>query len=170
MNKIMSSNNNINKMDLASICSIVLAVFTAVTGGGWLSSYLSNRKATKKKPELENLATEANTEATSVDTAMKVISTLQDNFTKLDTRSDDLRNKYEEKCEENAVLRSDITACSMMLCRNYCPLRRPEKGQGLAWFTKHKNDDCIECESDGAAKSIEEIAEERGYILKRIEK
>lgn len=156
-------------MDIASISSIVLAVFTAVTGGGWLSSYLSNRKATKKKPELENLATEANTEATSVDTAMKVLANLQDNFTKSQERNEELRTKYEDKCEENAILRSDITACSMMLCRNYCPLRRPEKGQGLAWFNKHKNDDCLECESDGATKSIEEIAKERGYILKRIE-
>ena len=56
--------------------------------------------------------------------------------------------------------------CSMLICKHTaCPLRDPGYGQGKDWLEKNLNG-----EESVDSISIEDIAESKGYTIKRTKK
>ena len=61
---------------------------------------------------------------------------------------------------------SNLFMCSMLICKHTaCPLRDPGYGHGKEWMEKNLNG-----EEATDSISIEDIAESKGYTIKRTKK
>ena len=83
-----------------------------------------------------------------------------------DNRYDKLEEKYDAKTKELDEANSNLVMCSMLICKHTaCPLRDPGYGHGKDWMEKN-----LSGEESTDSTSMEDIAESKGYIIKRIKK
>ena len=144
---------------------IITAIISVLTTGG-LSAFLSNPIAAKKKPEIENKSANAEADKTIVDTAKELLNELKEDRKDADERYDRLEEKYDAKTKELDEANSNLVMCSMLICKHTaCPLRDPGYGQGKDWLEKNLNK-----EESVDSISIEDIAESKGYTIKRTKK
>ena len=77
-----------------------------------------------------------------------------------------LEEKYDAKTKELDEANSNLVMCSMLICKHTaCPLRDPGYGQGKDWLEKNLNR-----EESVDSTLIEDIAENKGYTIKRTKK
>ena len=127
---------------------------------------MANPRAAKKKPEIENKNANAEADKTIVDTAKELINELKEDRKDSDERYDRLEEKYDAKTKELDETNSNLVMCSMLICKHTaCPLRDPGYGQGKDWLEKNLNR-----EESVDSMSIEDIAESKGYTIKRTKK
>ena len=144
---------------------IITAIISVLTTGG-LAAFLSNPIAAKKKPEIENKSANAEADKTIVDTAKELLNELKEDRKDADERYDRLEEKYDAKTKELDEANSNLVMCSMLICKHTaCPLRDPGYGQGKDWLEKNLNG-----EESADSTSIEDIAENKGYTIKRTKK
>ena len=144
---------------------IITAIISVLTTGG-VAAFLSNPRAAKKKPEIENKNANAEADKTIVDTAKELLNELKEDRKDADERYDRLEEKYDAKTKELDEANSNLVMCSMLICKHTaCPLRDPGYGQGKDWLEKNLNG-----EESVDSTSMEDIAESKGYIIKRIKK
>lgn len=144
---------------------IITAIISVLTTGG-LAAFLSNPIAAKKKPEIENKSANAEADKTIVDTAKELLNELKEDRKDADERYDRLEEKYDAKTKELDEANSNLVMCSMLICKHTaCPLRDPGYGQGKDWLEKNLNK-----EESVDSISIEDIAESKGYTIKRTKK
>ena len=144
---------------------IITAVISVLTTGG-VAAFLSNPRAAKKKPEIENKNANAEADKTIVDTAKELINELKEDRKDADERYDRLEEKYDAKTKELDETNSNLVMCSMLICKHTaCPLRDPGYGHGKDWMEKNLNG-----EEATDSISIEDIAESKGYAIKRTKK
>ena len=144
---------------------IITAIISVLTTGG-LAAFLSNPRAAKKKPEIENKNANAEADKTIVDTAKELINELKEDRKDADERYDRLEEKYDAKTKELDETNSNLVMCSMLICKHTaCPLRDPGYGHGKDWMEKNLNG-----EEATDSVSIEDIAESKGYTIKRTKK
>lgn len=148
-------------MDWITIISIIAS---ALSGG--VLTYFINPRAAWKKPEIDNKAAEVQTSQTQFQSYNDSMGAMQSTILSQETRNKELFELNVQAHDEINKLKSDLMQCSMALCRNsLCPLREPEKGLGDEIFQKCKKDKVNFLDN----KEIEDIAKEKGYILKKIE-
>lgn len=143
---------------------IITALVSIITGGGLI--FLLNPKAYKRKPEIENKNANAEADKTIIETAKELINELKEDRKDADDRYDRLEEKYDAKTRELDNANSSLAMCSLLICRNSaCPLRDPSYGQGKDW---------LESNAEGRepinSTPIEDIAESKGYLIKRSKK
>ena len=144
---------------------IITAVISVLTTGG-VAAFLANPRAAKKKPEIENKNANAEADKTIVETAKELMNELKEDRKDADDRYDRLEEKYDAKTKELDETNSNLVMCSMLICKHTaCPLRDPGYGQGKDWMEKN-----LSGEESTDSISIEDIAESKGYIIKRIKK
>lgn len=144
---------------------IITAIISVLTTGG-VAAFLSNPKAAKKKPEIENKNANAEADKTIIDTAKELINELKEDRKDADERYDRLEEKYGAKTKELDETNSNLVMCSMLICKHTaCPLRDPGYGHGRDWIEKN-----INREEATDSISIEDIAESKGYVIKRTKK
>ena len=144
---------------------IITAIISVLTTGG-LAAFLSNPRAAKKKPEIENKNANAEADKTIVDTAKELINELKEDRKDADERYDRLEEKYDARTKELDETNSNLVMCSMLICKHTaCPLRDPGYGHGKDWMEKNLNG-----EEATDSISIEDIAESKGYTIKRTKK
>lgn len=144
---------------------IITAVISVLTTGG-VAAFLSNPKAAKKKPEIENKNANAEADKTIIETARELINELKEDRKDADERYDKLEEKYDAKTKELDETNSNLAMCSMLICKHTtCPLRDPGYGHGRDWMEKN-----INREEATDSISIEDIAESKGYAIKRTKK
>ena len=144
---------------------IITAIISVLTTGG-LAAFLNNPRAAKKKPEIENKNANAEADKTIVDTAKELLNELKEDRKDADERYDRLEEKYDAKTKELDEANSNLVMCSMLICKHTaCPLRDPGYGHGKDWMEKNLNG-----EEATDSISIEDIAESKGYTIKRTKK
>ena len=144
---------------------IITAIISVLTTGG-VAAFLSNPRAAKKKPEIENKNANAEADKTIVDTAKELINELKEDRKDADERYDRLEEKYDAKTKELDETNSNLVMCSMLICKHTaCPFRDPGYGHGKDWMEKNLNG-----EEATDSVSIEDIAESKGYTIKRTKK
>ena len=144
---------------------IITAIISVLTTGG-VAAFLSNPRAAKKKPEIENKNANAEADKTIVDTAKELINELKEDRQDADERYDRLEEKYDAKTKELDETNSNLVMCSMLICKHTaCPLRDPGYGHGKDWMEKNLNG-----EEATDSISIEDIAESKGYTIKKTKK
>lgn len=135
--------------------TIIVAGITLLGGGSF--GWLINRKAAKRKPELEN---DSAAVATLKD-ALADISKLNNNLLEMHEKDQAIIRQKDERILE---LTSDLTACQMLICRHDgCPFRLPEKGLGPDWYARAKATGQL---SDYT--NMHDIVKEQGYKLIRM--
>ena len=144
---------------------IITAIISVLTTGG-VAAFLINPIAAKKKPEIEHKNANAEADKTIVETARELINELKEDRKDADERYDRLEEKYDAKTKELDEANSNLVMCSMLICKHTaCPLRDPGYGQGKDWMEKNLNG-----EEATDSISIEDIAESKGYTIKRTKK
>lgn len=144
---------------------IITAIISVLTTGG-IAAFFINPKAAKKKPEIENKNANAEADKTMVETANELINELKEERKDIDIRYDKLEEKYDAKIKELDEANSNLVLCSMLICKHTaCPLRDPGYGRGKNWLEKNLNG-----EDSADSASIEDIAENKGYTIKRTKK
>lgn len=144
---------------------IITAIISVLTTGG-VAAFFINPRAAKKKPEIENKNANAEADKTIVDTARELINELKEERKDADDRYDKLEEKYDAKTKELDETNSNLVMCSMLICKHTaCPLRDPGYGQGKDWLDKNLNR-----EESVDSTLIEDIAENKGYAIKRTKK
>ena len=144
---------------------IITAIISVLTTGG-IAAFFINPKAAKKKPEIENKNANAEADKTMVETANELINELKEERKDIDIRYDKLEEKYDAKIKELDETNSNLVLCSMLICKHTaCPLRDPGYGRGKNWLEKNLNG-----EDSADSTSIEDIAENKGYTIKRTKK
>ena len=144
---------------------IITAVISVLTTGG-VAAFLANPRAAKKKPEIENKNANAEADKTIIGTARELINELKEERKDADDRYDKLEEKYDAKTKELDEANSNLVMCSMLICKHTaCPLRDPGYGQGKDWLEKNLNR-----EESVDSTLIEDIAENKGYTIKRTKK
>ena len=144
---------------------IITAIISVLTTSG-IAAFFINPRAAKKKPEIDNKNANAEADKTIVETASELINELKEERKDADDRYDKLEEKYDAKTKELDEANSNLVMCSMLICKHTaCPLRDPGYGQGKDWLEKNLNG-----EESVDSTSMEDIAESKGYIIKRIKK
>ena len=144
---------------------IITAIISVLTTSG-IAAFFINPRAAKKKPEIDNKNANAEADKTIVETAGELINELKEERKDADERYDKLEEKYDAKTKELDEANSNLVMCSMLICKHTaCPLRDPGYGQGKDWLEKNLNG-----EESADSTSMEDIAESKGYIIKRIKK
>ena len=144
---------------------IITAIISVLTTSG-IAAFFINPRAAKKKPEIDNKNANAEADKTIVETARELINELKEEREDADDRYDKLEEKYDAKTKELDEANSNLVMCSMLICKHTaCPLRDPGYGQGKDWLEKNLNG-----EESADSTSMEDIAESKGYIIKRIKK
>lgn len=132
--------------------TLVSAAISILTFGGvfwWI-----NPKAAKKKPELENDATEAAIESTAVVTMKEAIEEIRESnehFQEMDKQKEEKIQKMQEKIMD---LEKDLLLATTYICGNCGCNHRfpPSRGSGEIWLQQLKkgevspNYDPIKCE------------------------
>ena len=144
---------------------IITAIISGLTTGG-VAAFFINPRAAKKKPEIENKNANAEADKTIIETARELINELKEERKDADDRYDKLEEKYDAKTKELDETNSNLVMCSMLICKHTaCPLRDPGYGQGKDWLEKNLNR-----EESVDSTLIEDIAENKGYAIKRTKK
>ena len=144
---------------------IITAIISVLTTSG-IAAFFINPRAAKKKPEIENKNANAEADKTIIGTARELINELKEERKDADDRYDKLEERYDAKTKELDETNSNLVMCSMLICKHTaCPLRDPGYGQGKDWLEKNLNG-----EESVDSTSMEDIAESKGYIIKRIKK
>ena len=144
---------------------IITAIISVLTTSG-IAVFFINPRAAKKKPEIENKNANAEADKTIVETARELIDELKEERKDADNRYDKLEEKYDAKTKELDEANSNLVMCSMLICKHTaCPLRDPGYGHGKDWMEKN-----LSGEESTDSTSMEDIAESKGYIIKRIKK
>ena len=144
---------------------IITAIISVLTTSG-IAAFFINPRAAKKKPEIDNKNANAEADKTIVETARELINELKEERKDADERYDKLEEKYDAKTKELDEANSNLVMCSMLICKHTaCPLRDPGYGQGKDWLEKNLNG-----EESADSTLMEDIAESKGYIIKRIKK
>ena len=144
---------------------IITAIISVLTTSG-IAAFFINPRAAKKKPEIDNKNANAEADKTIVETARELINELKEERKDADERYDKLEEKYDAKTKELGEANSNLVMCSMLICKHTaCPLRDPGYGQGKDWLEKN-----LSGEESADSTSMEDIAESKGYIIKRIKK
>lgn len=149
-------------MDWGILVSAAISILTCGGAIWWL-----NPKAAKKKPELENAATEAQILQTQAQAYSQTIQSMQETIKSQEDRNRELFEINTRAHEENNNLRSDLIQCTSAMCRlAMCPIRIPERGLGdeILKECKEKKINLFD-NSD-----FEEFAESKGYSIKKIKK
>ena len=149
-------------MDWGVLISAIISILTCSGVIWWL-----NPKAAKKKPELENDATEAQVLQTKTQAYSQMILSMQETIKSQEDRNRELFEMNVNAHEEINMLKSDLIQCTSAMCRlAMCPLRVPERGLGdeLLKECKEKKTNLFD-NSD-----FEEFAESKGYSIKKIKK
>ena len=149
-------------MDWGVLISAIISILTCSGVIWWL-----NPKAAKKKPELENDATEAQVLQTKTQAYRQMILSMQETIKSQEDRNRELFEMNVNAHEEINMLKSDLIQCTSAMCRlAMCPLRVPERGLGdeLLKECKEKKTNLFD-NSD-----FEEFAESKGYSIKKIKK
>ena len=144
---------------------IITAIISVLTTSG-IAVFFINPRAAKKKPEIENKNANAEADKTIVETARELIDELKEERKDTDNRYDKLEEKYDNKTRELDEANSNLVMCSMLICKHTaCPLRDPGYGHGKDWMEKN-----LSGEESTDSISIEDIAESKGYTIKRTKK
>ena len=144
---------------------IITAIISVLTTGG-VAAFLINPIAAKKKPEIENKNANAEADKTIIGTARELINELKEERKDADDRYDKLEERYDAKTKELDEANSNLVMCSMLICKHTaCPLRDPGYGQGKDWLEKNLNR-----KESVDSTLIEDIAENKGYTIKRTKK
>ena len=144
---------------------IITAIVSVLTTGG-VAAFFINPRAAKKKQEIENKNANAEADKTIIGTARELINELKEERKDADDRYDKLEEKYDAKTKELDETNSNLVMCSMLICKHTaCPLRDPGYGQGKDWLEKNLNR-----EESVDSTLIEDIAENKGYTIKRTKK
>ena len=144
---------------------IITAIISVLTTGG-VAAFFINPRAAKKKPEIENKNANAEADKTIIGTARELINELKEERKDADDRYDKLEERYDAKTKELDETNSNLVMCSMLICKHTaCPLRDPGYGQGKDWLEKNLNR-----KESVDSTLIEDIAENKGYIIKRTKK
>ena len=144
---------------------IITAIISVLTTSG-IAAFFINPRAAKKKPEIDNKNANAEADKTIVETARELINELKEERKDADDRYDELEEKYDAKTKELDEANSNLVMCSMLICKHTaCPLRDPGYGRGKNWLEKNLNG-----EDSADSASIEDIAENKGYTIKRTKK
>lgn len=144
---------------------IITAIISVLTTGG-IAAFFINPRAAKKKPEIENKNANAEADKTIIGTARELINELKEERKDADDRYDKLEERYDAKTKELDETNSNLVMCSMLICKHTaCPLRDPGYGQGKDWLEKNLNR-----EESVDSTLIEDIAENKGYTIKRTKK
>ena len=144
---------------------VITAIISVLTTGG-VAAFFINPRAAKKKPEIENKNANAEADKTIVETAKELINELKEDRKDSDDRYDKLEEKYDTKTKELDEANSNLVMCSMLICKHTaCPLRDPRYGHGKDWIEKN-----LSGEVSTDSMSIEDIAESKGYTIKRTKK
>ena len=149
-------------MDWGVLISAIISILTCSGVIWWL-----NPKAAKKKPELENDATEAQVLQTQANAYSQMILSMQETIKSQEDRNRELFEMNVNAHEEINMLKSDLIQCTSAMCRlAMCPLRVPERGLGdeLLKECKEKKTNLFD-NSD-----FDEFAESKGYSNKKIKK
>ena len=149
-------------MDWGVLISAIISILTCSGVIWWL-----NPKAAKKKPELENNATEAQVLQTQANAYSQMILSMQETIKSQEDRNRELFEMNVNAHEEINMLKSDLIQCTSAMCRlSMCPLRVPERGLGdeLLKECKEKKTNLFD-NSD-----FEKFAESKGYSIKKIKK
>lgn len=149
-------------MDWGVLISAIISILTCSGVIWWL-----NPKAAKKKPELENDATEAQVLQTQAHACGQMILSMQETIKSQEDRNKELFEMNVNAHEEINMLKSDLIQCTSAMCKlAMCPLRVPERGLGdeLLKECKEKKTNLFD-NSD-----FEEFAESKGYSIKKIKK
>lgn len=149
-------------MDWGVLISAIISILTCSGVIWWL-----NPKAAKKKPELENDATEAQVLQTQANAYSQMILSMQETIKSQEDRNRELFEMNVNAHEEINMLKSDLIQCTSAMCRlAMCPLRVPERGLGdeLLKECKEKKTNLFD-NSD-----FKEFAESKGYGIKKIKK
>lgn len=149
-------------MDWGVLISAIISILTCSGVIWWL-----NPKAAKKKPELENDATEAQVLQTQGRACSQMILSMQETIKSQEDRNRELFEMNVNAHEEINMLKSDLIQCTSAMCRlAMCPLRVPERGLGdeLLKECKEKKTNLFD-NSD-----FEEFVESKGYSIKKIKK
>lgn len=149
-------------MDWGVLISAIISILTCSGVIWWL-----NPKAAKKKPELENDATEAQVLQTQAHVYSQMILSMQETIKSQEDRNRELFEMNVNAHEEINMLKSDLIQCTSAMCRlSMCPLRVPERGLGdeLLKECKEKKINLFD-NSD-----FEKFAESKGYSIKKIKK
>ena len=144
---------------------IITAIISVLTTSG-IAAFFINPRAAKKKPEIDNKNANAEADKTIVETARELIDELKEERKDTDNRYDKLEEKYDAKTRELDEANSNLVMCSMLICKHTaCPLRDPGYGHGKDWMEKN-----LSGEESTDSVSIEDIAESKGYTIKRTKK
>ena len=144
---------------------IITAIISVLTTGG-VAAFFINPRAAKKKPEIENKNANAEADKTIIGTARELINELKEERKDADDRYDKLEERYDAKTKELDETNSNLVMCSMLICKHTaCPLRDPGYGQGKDWLEKNLNK-----KESVDSTLIEDIAENKGYTIKRTKK
>ena len=144
---------------------IITAIISVLTTGG-VAAFFINPRAAKKKPEIENKNANAEADKTIIGTARELINELKEERKDADDRYDKLEERYDAKTKELDETNSNLVMCSMLICKHTaCPLRDPGYGHGKDWMEKN-----LSGEESTDSISIEDIAESKGYTIKRTKK
>ena len=144
---------------------IITAIINVLTTGGVVAFFI-NPRAAKKKPEIENKNANAEADKTIIGTARELINELKEERKDADDRYDKLEERYDAKTKELDETNSNLVMCSMLICKHTaCPLRDPGYGQGKDWLEKNLNR-----KESVDSTLIEDIAENKGYTIKRTKK
>ena len=149
-------------MDWGVLISAIISILTCSGVIWWL-----NPKAAKKKPELENDATEAQVLQTQAHVYSQMILSMQETIKSQEDRNRELFEMNVNAHEEINMLKSDLIQCTSAMCKlAMCPLRVPERGLGdeLLKECKEKKTNLFD-NSD-----FEKFAESKGYSIKKIKK
>ena len=149
-------------MDWGVLISAIISILTCSGVIWWL-----NPKAAKKKPELENDATEAQVLQTQGHACSQMILSMQETIKSQEDRNRELFEMNVNAHEEINMLKSDLIQCTSAMCRlAMCPLRVPERGLGDELLKE-----CKEKKTNLFVNSdFEEFAESKGYSIKKIKK
>ena len=144
---------------------VITAIISVLTTSG-IAAFFINPRAAKKKPEIDNKNANAEADKTIVETAKELINELKEERKDVYDRYDKLEEKYDIKTKELDEANSNLVMCSMLICKHTaCPLRDPGYGQGKDWLEKNLNR-----KESVDSTLIEDIAENKGYTIKRTKK
>ena len=149
-------------MDWGVLVSAIISILTCSGVIWWL-----NPKAAKKKPELENDATEAQVLQTQAHACGQMIQSMQETIKSQEDRNRELFEMNVNAHEEINMLKSDLIQCTSAMCRlAMCPLRVPERGLGDELLKE-----CKEKKMNLFVNSdFEEFAKSKGYSINKIKK
>lgn len=140
---------------LIQLMPYISSILAIVCGSGWIVSAVT-LKEQKRKAGLDNRDQVIASMENCITSLTQQVNYRDEQLAKKDSEIDSIRTMLQTERTKSEELQGKSTRMAMCMCVHLgCKGRKPEYGQGLKYYEKHKDEDKLGCDYD----TLEEIAD-----------